>query len=71
MIDKLKKLLGIKPKSSFKILSRSNVIQYDRMGYPLRLCIVKEGKKIEQMWLDIPVAEYKDNDCVIKWEDEY
>jgi len=32
-----------------KVTNRSNVIQYDEMGYPLRLVIIDDK---EQMWLD-------------------
>lgn len=51
-------------KTKFEILERSNVIQYDDMGYPLRLCIVKDGNKTDQMWLD---TTEKENDVVLKW----
>lgn len=38
------------------ITERSNVIQQDSMGYPLRLCIVecKKCGKPDQIWLDVP-----------------
>lgn len=38
----------------WEITERSNVIQQDDMGYPLRLCIWKCSKcgKSEQVWLD-------------------
>lgn len=41
-------------KDSFKIIYRSNTIQFDEMGYPLRLCIVTGNGRIhpEQVWLD-------------------
>lgn len=41
---------------------RSNVIQYDEMGYPLRLVITKNGK---QAWVDTYEQE---NDVVLKWK---
>ena len=44
-----------------KITDRSNVIQYDDMGYPLRLVIV-DGK--EQMWIDTCEEE---GDIALKW----
>ena len=41
-------------KDPFKIIYRSNTIQFDEMGYPLRLCIVTGNGRInaEQVWLD-------------------
>ena len=37
----------------FKIVQRSNAIQFDEMGYPLRLCILKcECGATTQMWVD-------------------
>ena len=47
-----------------QILMRSNVVQLDDMGYPLRLCIVKKGKKTDQVWLDTVDRE---GDVVLKW----
>ena len=43
------------------IKERSNVIQYDDMGYPLRLIINNKGK---QVWLD---TEERDGDVVLEW----
>ena len=45
------------------IKMRSNVIQYDSMGYPLRLVINRDD---EQVWID--TTEF-DGDVVLKWED--
>lgn len=39
----------------------SNIIQYDSMGYPLRLVINSKGK---QEWVD---TEEKENDKVLIW----
>ena len=38
----------------WKVDKRSNILQQDEMGYPLRLCIMKCSKcgKYEQHWLD-------------------
>ena len=38
----------------WEVLARSNALQQDSMGYPLRLCIVECAKcgKTDQMWLD-------------------
>ena len=37
-----------------EVVERSNALQQDSMGYPLRLCILKCSKcgKLEQQWLD-------------------
>ena len=41
------------------VYERSNAIQQDSMGYPLRLCICRcmRCKKTEQQWLDVDVLE--------------
>lgn len=44
------------------IKERSNIIQYDDMGYPLRLVINKYGK---QVWIDTVERE---GDLVLSWE---
>lgn len=43
-----------KCKYIWKVVERSNALQQDSMGYPLRLCILKCSKcgKLEQQWLD-------------------
>ena len=46
------------------VKEKTNIIQYDEMGYPLRLIITDTG---EQMWLDIPIEEISPNDKVLKW----
>ena len=46
-----------------KIVERSNIIQYDDMGYPLRLCIMADGK---QAWID---TNERDGDVVLRWEE--
>ncbi len=46
-----------------KIVERSNIIQYDDMGYPLRLCIMSDGK---QAWID---TNERDGDFVLRWEE--
>lgn len=52
----------------FNILYRSNVVQLDEMGYPLRLCIVEGNgrKNSEQVWLD---TLDEDGDLVLKWKE--
>lgn len=46
-----------------RIKIRSNVIQFDSMGYPLRLCIFTDG---EQRWVDTYEC---DDDVVLIWEE--
>lgn len=47
-----------------RISIRSNVIQLDSMGYPLRLCIFTDGK---QRWVD---SYEREGDVVLEWEKE-
>ena len=51
-----------------KVIKRSNVIQYDTMGYPLRLCIVSTdksfGAKTDQIWID---TMEQAGDVVLQW----
>ena len=52
------------------VKNRSNVIQFDTMGYPLRLFIVRCdccGKE-KMMWIDSTECK---QDVVLKWSDEY
>lgn len=39
----------------WKVTHRSNIIQQDDMGYPLRLCIIECSKcgKSDQRWIDV------------------
>ena len=48
-----------KCKHDWKIIERSNALQQDDMGYPLRLVIQKCTKcsKSEQIWIDVNVEE--------------
>lgn len=52
---------------NMSITERSNVVQPDDMGYPLRLCIVKCVKcgRTEHRWLDTIIQQ---DDVVLKWE---
>ena len=54
-------------KDPFKIIYRSNTIQFDEMGYPLRLCIVTGNGRInpEQVWLD---TLEEDGDVVLEFK---
>lgn len=53
-----------------RIIKRSNVIQYDVMGYPLRLCIVSTdrsfGRKTDQIWID---TIEQAGDVVLQWNE--
>lgn len=54
-----------------KIIMSSNVIQYDEMGYPLRLVMFdQEDGIVNHVWIDIDEAEVRENDVVLKWEVE-
>lgn len=63
MFRKIKNSFKFKEKESRKIIFRSNIVQYDDMGYPLRLCIMGDG---EQIWLD---SHHRDTDVELKWEE--
>ena len=58
----------------FKIEQRSNVLQLDSMGYPLRLVIVecKHCGCSDQIWIDVPTEEYKEietgESVLLKWK---
>lgn len=51
-----------KSKESYKIAKYSNIIQFDDMGYPLRLVIDNNG---EQLWIDTIEI---DGDMVLVWK---
>lgn len=57
----------------FEVLKRSNVLQQDVMGYPLRLCIMQCLKcgKTKQEWLDVNEAALKElktgESVLLKW----
>ncbi|HHZ8250519.1 hypothetical protein GTI81_02950 [Enterococcus faecalis] len=46
------------------VIERSNVIQFDEMGYPLRLCIMSDRK---QRWI---YTDEREGDVVLKWEEQ-
>ena len=55
-----------------KLVRRSNAIQFDEMGYPLRLCIFKcECGATTQAWIDTG-KRYKmgKDDVEVLWERE-
>ena len=53
-------------KHQFIIAEKSNAIQYDNMGYPLRLCLVKcKCGMSKQLWID---TSKEFNDVVVNWQ---
>ena len=53
-------------KHDYNISERSNVIQLDDMGYPLRLCILKcRCGLTQQAWID---TKRLPDDVVLKWD---
>ena len=47
----------------------SNVVQFDSMGYPLRLCILKcDCGMPNQEWVDVPESSVTDKDVILKWQ---
>ena len=50
---------NVKCEHDWHVWERSNALQLDSMGYPLRLYICKCSKcgAGDQQWLDVPVAE--------------
>ena len=52
-----------------KFAYASNVVQFDNMGYPLRLCIMKCDCGItNQEWVDVPESSVTNKDVILKWE---
>lgn len=58
----------------WKLTEKSNVLQQDDMGYPLRLYIQKCTKcgKSEQVWVDVSEEALKDlstgESVLLKWQ---
>lgn len=59
----MKKLLPQQDAKRRHIAYRSNVIQYDEMGYPLRYVIMSDK---EHIWIDTVEQE---GDVVLQWEE--
>lgn len=63
----------LKCKHNWKLFKRSNVLQLDDMGYPLRLCIFHCNKcgKSDQQWVDVPKEALAELDIgksvLLKW----
>ena len=57
----------------WKITEKSNILQTDDMGYPLRLVICRCTKcgKSDQQWYDVPVSELQElktgKSKLLKW----
>ena len=66
----LKKLRGrFQGDNTLHVIYYSNAIQYDEMGYPLRLVIVDNGDgTTRQLWIDIDAREIRLNDFVLRWK---
>lgn len=60
----MKKLLPQQDTERRHIDYRSNVIQYDEMGYPLRYVIMSDK---EHIWIDTVEQE---GDIVLQWEEK-
>ena len=64
----------LKCKHNWEIVERSNVLQQDDMGYPLRLFICKCSKcgESEQQWRDVSVTELEElktyDSVLLEWE---
>ena len=56
------KLFAKKQHDEPYIKRRSNVIQFDEMGYPLRLVITRDN---DQVWID---TNEREGDIVLEWE---
>ena len=55
-------------KHNWKIKERSNIIQYDNMGYALRLFLCKcSCGKTKQIWIDSTESE---SDCICIWTEQ-
>lgn len=65
---------SFKCKHKWKLEKRSNMLQQDSMGYPLRLFIMKCSKCGEsgQMWIDVAVEELEElktgESVLVKWQ---
>ena len=68
------KLFKKECKHKWEFDQKSNALQLDDMGYPLRLFIIKCSKcgKSEQVWIDVPVEEadelHNGKSVLIKWQ---
>lgn len=64
----------VKCSHDWRISERSNVLQLDDMGYPLRLFICKCSKcgKSDQQWIDVAERELEElktgESVLLKWQ---
>ena len=71
---KIFNLFKRKCEHKYKIYQKSNMLQQDSMGYPLRLfiCQCKKCGKYKQIWMDVPVEELEElktgESVLVKWE---
>ena len=70
MVNNMKLFKKLFHKHNFNNVGhKSNVIQYDSMGYPLRLYIMKCDCGItNQEWIDVPESSVTDKDVILRWE---
>ena len=63
-----------KCKHKWELDKRSNMLQQDSMGYPLRLFILQCSKceESKQMWIDVAVEELEElktgESVLVKWQ---
>lgn len=63
-----------KCKHKWKVVEKSNALQLDHIGYPLRLFLVKceNCGEYDQVWIDVPVEEFDEvkdgKSFVLKWK---
>lgn len=65
------KLFNMMCRHKWKVVEKSNVIQLDDMGYPLRLFICKCEKcgKYDQQWIDVSEEVFLDKNIkILNWE---
>ena len=71
------KIFGLKRKCyhhDYNVSERSNILQVDDMGYPLRLFICKCSKcgHSEQQWIDVAIEELDElktgESVLLKWQ---
>ena len=64
----LNKLFRKRKNKFYPVIMESNIIQYDEMGYPLRLVMIDlDNGTVDHVWRDIPIEEIKDTDLELKW----
>ena len=65
---------NIKCNHRYRVTERSNALQLDNMGYPLRLfiCVCEKCGDCKHEWIDVPKEELKELDTgesfLLKWK---